>query len=119
MHSDSLNTQTGSSRDEPARAPALGLNMEEITSIREYLSSLSEGLLFMSEEKFDAAIVGLADRIGMDTVVVYDTTKIIDILEEEGMDREEATEYYEFNIIGAYVGERTPIFISLVSDLVL
>lgn len=73
----------------------------------------------MSEEKFDAAIVGLADRIGMDTVVVYDTTKIIDILEEEGMDREEATEYYEFNIIGAYVGERTPIFISLVSDLVL
>lgn len=119
MHSDSLNTQTGGSPDEPARAPALGLNMEEITSIREYLSSLSEGLLFMSEEKFDVAIVGLADRIGMDTVVVYDTTKIIDILEEEGMDREEATEYYEFNIIGAYVGERTPIFISLVSDLVL
>jgi hypothetical protein len=92
---------------------------DEPLTLREHLSLLFEGLLFLTEAKFDEAIVGVADRIGMDTVVVYDTTKIIDILEEEGMDREEATEYYEFNIIGAYVGTRTPMFISLVDDLAL
>lgn len=112
MHSDSLNTQTGGSPDEPGRAPANRLN------IREELSALFDELLFLSDPQFDEAIVGLADRIGMPTVVVYDTTKLIDILcERDGMDREEAAEFYEFNIVGAYVGERTPMFISLVSDL--
>jgi len=50
--------------------------------------------------------------------VVYDTTKIIDILcERDGMDRDEAAEYYEFNIAGAYVGDRTPMFIAMIDDL--
>ena len=88
--------------------------------LRDYLGSMFDGLLFLSEPEFDQAIVGVADRIGMSTVVVYDTSKIIDILcERDGMDREEATEFYEFNILGAYVGEQTPMFISLVDDLVL
>ncbi len=97
-----------------------GLPEERLNDLREYLGSMFEGLLFLSEPEFDQAIVGLADRIGMSTVVVYDTSKIIDILcERDGMDREEATEYYEFNILGAYVGEQTPMFISLIDDLML
>lgn len=89
-------------------------------NIRNYLDSMSEGLLFLTEPEFDEAIVGLGDRIGMETVVVYDTTKIIDILcERDGMERDEATEFYEFNIAGAYVGERTPLFISLIDDMML
>lgn len=98
----------------PAGLPAERLN------IREYLEPMFEGLLYLSEPEFDAAIVGVADRIGMETVVVYDTSKVIDILcERDGMDREQATEFYEFNIIGAYVGERTPMFITLIDDLML
>ena len=34
----------------------------------------------------------------------------IDIL-AESMDYEEAVEYFEYNVIGAYVGEQTPIFL--------
>ena len=87
--------------------------------IREHLETMWEGLLYLSEREFDAAIVGVADRIGMSAVVVYDTTKIIDILcERDGMDRDEAAEYYEFNIAGAYVGDRTPMFIALIDDLI-
>ena len=98
----------------PAGLPAERLN------IREYLEPMFEGLLYLSEPEFDAAIVGVADRIGMETVVVYDTSKVIDILcERDGMDREQATEFYEYNIIGAYVGERTPMFITLIDDLML
>jgi len=88
------------------------------TDIREHLETMWEGLLYLSEREFDAAIVGVADRIGMSAVVVYDTTKIIDILcERDGMDRDEAAEYYEFNIAGAYVGDRTPMFIAMIDDL--
>ena len=89
-------------------------------NIREHLNSYGDGeLLFLSEPEFDAAIVGIAERIGMSEVVVYDITKIIDVLcERDGMDRDMAAEYYEFNILGAYVGERTPIFINLVADLI-
>ena len=117
MPSNSLNS--GSSErlnvpETPAGLPAERLN------IREYLEPMFEGLLYLSEPEFDAAIVGVADRIGMETVVVYDTSKVIDILcERDGMDREQATEFYEYNIIGAYVGERTPMFITLIDDLML
>jgi hypothetical protein len=88
-------------------------------NMREHLNSIvADGLLFLSEVEFDDAIVGVADRIGMEAVVVYDVNKIIDILcERDGMDRDEASEYFDFNIAGAYVGPRTPMFISLIGDL--
>ena len=128
MPSNSLNR--GSSPHEPdhERASSERLNAPETPpglpaerlNIREYLEPMFEGLLYLSEPEFDAAIVGVADRIGMETVVVYDTSKVIDILcERDGMDREQATEFYEYNIIGAYVGERTPMFITLIDDLML
>ena len=67
-----------------------------------------EGLLFA--DGFDEAIIGVAERIGMEPVVAYDTNKIIEILSRE-MSEDEAVEYFEFNILGAYMGERTPIYI--------
>jgi hypothetical protein len=56
---------------------------------------------------FDDAILGMAgDR------VVYDTAKIIEILHtEHDMTEEEAVEYYEYNILGAYMGEGTPLYL--------
>jgi hypothetical protein len=67
-----------------------------------------EGLLFA--DGFDEAIIGVAERIGMEPVVAYDTNKIIEILSRE-MTEDEAVEYFEFNILGAYMGERTPVFV--------
>jgi len=107
--------------DERLNTPETSASLPaERLNIREYLEPMFEGLLYLSEPEFDEAIVGVADRIGMPTVVVYDSSKVIDILcERDGMDREQATEFYEFNIIGAYVGERTPMFITLIDDLIL
>lgn len=59
---------------------------------------------------FDDAIIGIAERIGMEIIVAYDKDKIIEILMKD-MDYEEAIEYYEFNILGAWMGDFTPIFI--------
>ncbi len=128
MPSNSLNSSqiAGSSSGELASSERLNApetppgHQNERLNIREYLEPMFEGLLYLSEPEFDSAIVGVADRIGMETVVVYDTSRVIDILcERDGMDREQATEFYEFNIIGAYVGERTPMFITLIDDLML
>lgn len=55
----------------------------------------------------------MAERINLGPVVAYDVDKIIKIMiERDGMSYEEAFEFFEFNILGAWVGEFTPIFIS-------
>lgn len=41
--------------------------------------------------------------------IVYDGKQITAILQGQGMSEEEAQEYIDFNIIGAYAGESTPI----------
>ena len=118
--SERLNTP-----ETPAGVHGERLNMREhfqehCLNIREHLNQYGDGeLLFLSEPEFDVAIVGISERIGMREAVVYDISKIIDVLcERDGMDRDEAAEYYEFNIRGAYVGERTPMFINLLDDLI-
>jgi transcriptional regulator len=49
--------------------------------------------------------------------IVYDIDEVINILIRDGMDVDEAIEYYEYNIAGAYVGENTPSFIRLIREL--
>lgn len=56
---------------------------------------------------FDDCIIGFTD----DGVVVYDRVGIIETLVAGGMDLDEAEEYFCFNISGAYVGPKTPIFV--------
>lgn len=45
------------------------------------------------------------------SVAVYDSTKCLEILMEDGMTEDEAEEYLEFNVFCAYVGENGPLFI--------
>jgi len=84
--------------------------------LREKLAEIDPDMLMA--DGFEGAIVGVASRCAMPPVVVYDRAKCIDILvERDGMAHEEAEEYFEFNCAGAYVGERTPIYIELLTDL--
>ena len=58
---------------------------------------------------FDEAIIGMAERINLGPVVAYDVDKMIEILMKDMTD-EDAFEYFYFNVSGAYVGEKTPIW---------
>ena len=61
------------------------------------------------------AFVGLSMRFNQGPLATYDIEKIIRILmERDGMDELEAREFYEVNIEGAWVGDRTPVFITLI-----
>jgi hypothetical protein len=63
---------------------------------------------FLFVDGFDDAILGVDDR---DRKVVYSVKKIFAILKTQGMTETEAMEYYEFNVLGSYVGEKTPIYL--------
>tara|TARA_Y100001951_G_scaffold32011_1_gene25140 strand:+ start:838 stop:1107 length:270 start_codon:yes stop_codon:yes gene_type:complete len=59
-------------------------------------------------KKYEQAIIGQDDA---SLRVVYSVDKIIGILSEE-MSEEEAREFYEYNILGAYMGDMTPIYVN-------
>ena len=66
---------------------------------------------YLMADGFDDAIVGTAERFGMHRVVLYDTTKCIDILmKRDKMTEEEAIEFFYYNVLGSWMGEYTPCF---------
>ena len=70
--------------------------------MRKYLDELDGE--WLTADGFDGAMIGVSGE-----KVVYSTDKCIEILKSEhGMSEEEAIEYFDFNVQGAYVGEKTP-----------
>jgi hypothetical protein len=63
----------------------------------------------LKADGFDDCVIGMTE----DGCIAYDATKMISkLMEQDGMDLEIATEYFDFNIAGAYLGEFTPIYIT-------
>ena len=79
---------------------------------REHIADINPNALFA--DGFDGAIAGY-EANGF--CCVYDYDKCMEILMNgqpegyEGMTKQEAHEYMEFNVISAYVGDFTPIFV--------
>ena len=110
MHSDSLNNpQPAGSSGDPASTPRLNKRQE-------IAECYDEGLLFLSEPEYDEAILGVSRRFGQEEVIAYDAEKVYGIIAKL-LDTEDITviyDYFQYNIIGAYVGERTPVFVDVV-----
>ena len=62
----------------------------------------------LKADGFDDAIIGV-DYQHTEPRLIYSVTKCLEILEKD-MDSEEAMEYFDYNVRGAYVGEKTPIW---------
>ena len=66
----------------------------------------------LTADGFEEAIIGVAERCGQPALVVYDANRCIEILvARDGMDYDEAMEFFTFNTLGAWVGEHTPLFL--------
>ena len=67
---------------------------------------------------FDDCILGILERFGIDQlIVVYDREKVIaKLIDRDGMTHEEALDFYYFNQLGAWVGEKTPAFLIKMSE---
>lgn len=97
----------------------------------EVIEIVGEGAITYTD--LDKAIIGVATRCGMPTVVCYDKNKTIDLLmksfkiTKKDLDADDiangmtvqdkkyemAIEWFEFNIVGGYLGDLTPIFVTL------
>ena len=65
----------------------------------------------MLADGFEDALVGYGYQFNY-PVAVYSRTGCMKILmERDGMSDEEAMEYFDFNVQGAWVGESTPVFL--------
>ena len=73
-------------------------------SIMEYVSEVA-----LKADGFDDAIIGVSTT----GLVVYDYNKCLNIImKDHQCDYTDAIEYMEYNVVGCYLGEGTPIFIN-------
>ena len=76
------------------------------------LSDEPDELLFA--EGYDDALLGVGSSNG-EEIVLYDAARVVRILHRrDGMPMDEAEEFFEYNVLGAWVGDRTPMFVRLV-----
>lgn len=76
---------------------------------------ITDGMLKM--DGFDDCVVGICERFGMEAVLAYDRDKVIEKLVADGMTQEEAEDFFEYNQIGAWMGDRTPVFVTLFKNI--
>lgn len=80
---------------------------------RRYLKENYPEYLVLSPDYFDRAIVGVIEGCGTSGAVCYSVSEIIEILMKiEKMSEEDAWEWYDYNIAGAYMGKHTPVFLT-------
>jgi hypothetical protein len=78
--------------------------------ISEALEDMGESTLLM--DGFEDAFIGFSRRINEPVLAVYSYDKMVDVLMfRDGMNYEDATEYIDYNCVGAWVGEQTPIIV--------
>lgn len=61
----------------------------------------------LTADGFDDAIVGLDSKSFR---VIYDYDLMLEVLMEGDMTEEDAIEHLEFNVLNAWVGDQTPIY---------
>ena len=68
--------------------------------------------IFKANGYNDCVVGGILPENGVQPRLIYDANKIIQkMVKDDGMAEEEAQEFFEFNVLGSYVGEGTPWFL--------
>jgi hypothetical protein len=62
---------------------------------------------------YEDALIGVGHRAG-GAIAVYDCEKCLKVLmDRDKMTYEEAQEFFDFNTLGSFVGEFTPVFLEI------
>lgn len=86
--------------------------MNKRQTVADVYCDAADELLFLDPEYYDDAIIGVVSRADGMVAVCYSEPKVIKlIIQHNRMEPDVAMEYYQFNILGAYVGDSTPVFI--------
>ena len=76
--------------------------------IEELVEQLEENESLLADG-YEAALIGITE--GANPVAVYNSDLCVECLMKQGMTREDAVEWFYYNTIGAYAGEKTPVFL--------
>lgn len=78
--------------------------------IDQHLQNIGQSALLM--DGFDEALIGFSQRVNEPLLAVYKWQRMVQILKNrDKMSYEDAVEYIEYNCIGAWIGEQTPIIV--------
>ncbi|CAB4145178.1 hypothetical protein UFOVP1217_19 [uncultured Caudovirales phage] len=78
--------------------------------IQTYLEEIGETVLLA--DGFEHAFLGTTQRMNEPLLAVYSYPLMIETLMlRDGMTYTEASEYIDFNVAGAWVGEQTPVIV--------
>lgn len=78
--------------------------------INDYLENYDQTTMLM--DGFDEALIGFSQRINEPLLAVYSWEKMVDVcVNRDRMSTEEAEEYINYNCIGAWIGDQTPIIV--------
>jgi hypothetical protein len=85
----------------------------EVDEFLEEMAAINDKALYPTDLK--DAIIGMVERFGMPPLILLDRKKCLEIfMERDGMDYDEAEEFFEFNVIGSWLGDGTPCFATIV-----
>ena len=95
-----------------------GNGVSDATGVIDSTDMLAEQLLDLGVESaltmdgYDDCVIGILERFGMESIVIYDKEKVIEKLIANGCDSYEgALEFYEYNQLGGWHGDMTPGFL--------
>ena len=83
--------------------------------LEEPRSNEDEAEVMSLGDRFDGALLGFGWRFHDGPVLAYDLDKVLDVFRKDGMDEDAAQEWVNTNVLGAWVGGGTPIFVRLQS----
>ena len=87
-------------------------------NLQEYVDIVGNtGDIMTMNGGYNDCIVGVISKFGGEQVVAYDIEKVLTRLRErDGMSEIEAIEFFEFNMLGAWMGDHTPMFIATLEE---
>tara|TARA_R110002074_G_scaffold203297_1_gene371180 strand:- start:208 stop:564 length:357 start_codon:yes stop_codon:yes gene_type:complete len=87
-------------------------------NLQTYANRVVEGMeSLVTMNGYNDCIIGVVTTFNGDQVIAYDIDKVIARLQErDGMSYTDASEYFDYNMLGAWVGDHTPIFISMLEE---
>jgi len=85
--------------------------------IEEWVNGYGDEVLLA--DGFEDAFVGMTEIFNRPPLATYDRDKCIEILmERDGMSHDDAIDFFNYNVTGAWVGESTPAFVTFMKDMV-
>ena len=92
----------------------MGKNTSYEEQIQEWIAGNNEEAILYPD--LNGALIGICEQFGRPPVAAYDLNKCITLLMEDGMDEDEAMDYFYFNPLGTWAGASTPVVITMYED---